>query len=247
MGNPVVHFEIMGSDSDQLAKFYSELFGWQIQVLPDMNSYGIVETQAGSGINGGVGVTEDGSSYTTFYIAVPDTDEALQKIEAAGGRTLQPTVVMEGIVTFAHFSDPAGNRVGLVKDEGAPPESEVKGNPAVGWFEVLGPDPDALASFYTSLFGWSTKRNQMGEDYVYHEVDTQAGGAGTNGGIGGAVDGLPHCTIYAGVKDVTETLGRAESLGGAIVMPEMAVTEHTIIGQFTDPQGNVFGLYKDTM
>jgi uncharacterized protein len=28
MGQPVVHFEIMGKDTDKLWGYYSELFGW---------------------------------------------------------------------------------------------------------------------------------------------------------------------------------------------------------------------------
>ena len=30
MGQPVVHFEIVGKDADKLQSYYSELFGWEI-------------------------------------------------------------------------------------------------------------------------------------------------------------------------------------------------------------------------
>lgn len=244
MGSPVVHFEVAGSDVEQLNTFYGELFGWHIQPMPEAN-YSIVDTHAGTGIGGGVGVSQDGAQFVTFYIAVDDTDAALAEISKAGGTTVTPTVVMPGVVTFAHFADPAGNRIGLVKNEPGQ-EGGISGgtnNPEVGWFEVLGPDPDALVKFYAKQFGWKTKRNEMGT-IIYHEVDTQAGGHGCAGGIGNSFDGQPHCTVYAGVDDVTKTLERAEALGGKIVMPESQVTEQTIIGQFADPQGNVFGLYK---
>jgi len=29
MGQPVVHFEVVGKDGDKLKKYYSELFGWR--------------------------------------------------------------------------------------------------------------------------------------------------------------------------------------------------------------------------
>lgn len=240
MGNAVVHFEVMGTDLDELARFYGELFGWSIQTMPEMN-YSSVDTTSGAGINGGLGVAQDGSRYVTFYIEVPDTDAALAEIEKAGGKTITPTVVMENIVTFAHFADPAGNRVGLVKAGEGPGVSEGS-NPEVGWFEVLGADADALAKFYTEQFGWKTKRSET-DQFIYHEVDTGSG-KGSAGGIGASPDGKPYCTVYAGVEDVTKTLERAEALGGKITMPETKVAEETVIGQFADPQGNVFGVYR---
>jgi len=29
MGQPVVHFEIMGKDGEKLQRYYAELFGWE--------------------------------------------------------------------------------------------------------------------------------------------------------------------------------------------------------------------------
>jgi hypothetical protein len=37
MGQPVVHFEIVGSDAAKLHGFYSELFGWRINADNPMN------------------------------------------------------------------------------------------------------------------------------------------------------------------------------------------------------------------
>ena len=246
MGNPVVHFDINGTDTKPLIKFYSELFGWHIEHMSEMD-YGMIDTHAGGGINGGVGTARDGSRGTVIYIEVDDCDAFLKKISKAGGKTVQETMTIPNVVTYALFTDPAGNRLGLVKSE---PSSEAPGvsggtsNPEVGWFEILGTDADALAKFYTKLFGWHSKRNEMGGGMIYNEIDTHSEGRGSNGGIGSSFDGQPHATVYAGVDDITKTLEVAESLGGKVVMPETKVTEQTIIGQFTDPQGNLFGLYN---
>ena len=42
MGNPVVHFEVMGKDGEALKKFYGDLFGWTINSDNPMN-YGVVD------------------------------------------------------------------------------------------------------------------------------------------------------------------------------------------------------------
>ena len=43
MGNPVVHFEVLGKDGEALQSFYSDLFDWKINADNPMN-YGIVDT-----------------------------------------------------------------------------------------------------------------------------------------------------------------------------------------------------------
>lgn len=65
MGNAVVHFEVNGTDGPALEKFYGELFGWHVQSQPEMN-YGIIDTHAGAGINGGIGTSQEGRGFVTF-------------------------------------------------------------------------------------------------------------------------------------------------------------------------------------
>jgi predicted enzyme related to lactoylglutathione lyase len=54
MGQPVVHFELWSKDPDRISDFYSKVFDWQIQSMPEM-SYHIVQTGGEGGINGGMG------------------------------------------------------------------------------------------------------------------------------------------------------------------------------------------------
>jgi predicted enzyme related to lactoylglutathione lyase len=44
MGNPVTHFEIVGSDPKALQSFYRDAFGWEI--VPAGPSYAMVHPQA---------------------------------------------------------------------------------------------------------------------------------------------------------------------------------------------------------
>jgi predicted enzyme related to lactoylglutathione lyase len=114
MGNPVVHFEVVGSDGAKLQQFYGELFGWKINADNPMN-YGIVDN-GGEGINGGVGQAPDGSRQVTWYVQVPSIDDYLQKAEGMGGKTVMPRTEMD-MVTMAMVADPEGNIVGLVEGE----------------------------------------------------------------------------------------------------------------------------------
>jgi predicted enzyme related to lactoylglutathione lyase len=120
MGQPVVHFEIIGKDGKQLQDYYSELFGWQIDSDNPIN-YGIVQREGntnpdGIGIGGGIGEAPEGyDGHATFYVEVPDVEAALAKAESQGGsRMMGPEQVAEG-VEIGLFTDPQGHLVGVVK------------------------------------------------------------------------------------------------------------------------------------
>lgn len=113
MGQPVVHFEVIGKDGKRLQDFYAKLFGWHIDANNPM-SYGVVDTHGEGGIGGGIGPT-DGQNQVTFYIQVDDVQAYLNKIESMGGRTVVPVTEIPDMVTFAQFADPEGNVIGLVK------------------------------------------------------------------------------------------------------------------------------------
>ena len=119
MGNPVVHFEVLGQDGEKLKSYYSEMFGWEIN-SDNPSNYGIVQREAnisvdGIGIGGGFGQAPEGySGHITFYIEVPDVETALAKAESLGGsRMMGPEKVMEG-TEIGLFTDPEGHTVGVV-------------------------------------------------------------------------------------------------------------------------------------
>jgi uncharacterized protein len=120
MGQPVVHFEIVGTDGEKLQSYYSQLFGWEIDTNNPMK-YGIVQREGnvnGDGIEIGGGVSAGPEGYpghVTFYVEVPDVEAALAKAESLGGtRMMGPDEVMEGLV-IGLFTDPEGHTVGVVK------------------------------------------------------------------------------------------------------------------------------------
>ena len=122
MGQPVVHFEIVGKDGGKLQGYYAELFGWNVDANNEMG-YGMVardDNKTGNGdlgIGGGVAQGPDGyEGHVTFYVAVPDVEESLQKAESLGGsRVMGPETIMD-MVTLGLFTDPEGHLVGVVQD-----------------------------------------------------------------------------------------------------------------------------------
>lgn len=120
MGQPVVHFEVVGKDGAALKSYYADLFGWEIDSSNPMN-YGIVQREGntnaeGAGIGGGVSAGPDGyEGHVTFYVQVDDVEAALAKAEGLGGsRVMGPEEIMDGALVLGQFTDPEGHLIGVV-------------------------------------------------------------------------------------------------------------------------------------
>jgi uncharacterized protein len=119
VGYPVVHFEINSGAAGDLQRFYAEAFGWSVDT-DNADGYGDVKTEgvcAGTGlpgIDGGIGPSDDGDDFVTFYVQVPDVEAALGQVEQLGGERVSGPIEA-GNVVFGLFRDPRGNRIGLVR------------------------------------------------------------------------------------------------------------------------------------
>jgi uncharacterized protein len=240
-GHPVVHFEINAKDPTVLSGFYSKLFGWHVESMPEMG-YEMVDPHAGKGIGGGFNKSDDAPQHTVFYVATDDLKATIAKAETLGAKVVVPITEIPNVVTFAQIADPSGTILGLVLDDGSQenPGPSAGSNPEVGWFEIMSPDAKSLWSFYSELFGWEIKGNDG--PMIYGEVDTKAEG-GVNGGIGAAPDGTKAVNMYASVDDVQRFLDKATELGGKALFGPMDVNEHLTVGMFADPAGSSFGLF----
>ena len=255
MGNAVVHFEVGASDDGPLVEFYGELFRWGLQALPG-GGYTMIDTRGGGGINGGIGRSQTGEPWSTFYVETDDLEATLELANSLGGATVLPVTELGGAVTIAMFGDPDGLLVGLVRAPAEPGQGLEPGpSPGPGepvtWFEVMGSDPARTQRFYADVFGWTVDSSGFPG---YAVVDTGTG-RGIQGGIGGGAQAR-WATVYAAVPDVDETLSRAEKLGGSRIgdqsVPELKNAARAALygsagdmktGAFRDPAGNVFGLY----
>jgi predicted enzyme related to lactoylglutathione lyase len=123
MGQPVVHFEIIGKHPQSLRDYYSDLFGWEFdtpspvaQEVSEPESYGfldLVTAEDGTGIRGGVGGGPSYESHAVFYVGVPNVEAALQQAERLGGkRVMGPATSPSGLVV-GHFTDPEGTLIGV--------------------------------------------------------------------------------------------------------------------------------------
>jgi uncharacterized protein len=125
MGQPVVHFEIIGRDPAKLRIYYRELFGWEFhtgdaatETVSQPGNYGFLEGgTTGGGINGGVGGGEGYERRVLFYVGVPNVEAALEKAETLGGKRRMGPEGTPGTVVVGQFTDPEGNLIGVAGTE----------------------------------------------------------------------------------------------------------------------------------
>jgi len=120
MGQPVVHFEIIGTDAAKLQRYYTALFDWEIDANNPEN-YGVVKRDGntnpdGIGIGGGVGTGPEGyPGHVSFYVEVPDVEAALAKAETLGGKRLMGPDAIDNQLIIGQFADPEGHVIGVIQ------------------------------------------------------------------------------------------------------------------------------------
>ncbi len=116
MIHTLCHIEIPVTDFEKAKAFYSGLFGWKVELIPEMN-YATFETGAPPG--GGfqkVDKVERGGPVN--YVLVEDIEATLEKAKELGaGEIIHEKTRGGDMEWFAIFSDPDGNRVGIWQEK----------------------------------------------------------------------------------------------------------------------------------
>jgi len=111
LGNPIVHMEIPVTDLKKAKDWYSKLFGWKVDVMPEMG-YALFDTGTppGGGFNK---VNKVNAGGCLFYISVGDIEKKLKEIERTGGKTVRAKIEIPQTGWNAAFTDIFGNELGL--------------------------------------------------------------------------------------------------------------------------------------
>jgi hypothetical protein len=111
----IVHIEIPAKSTQSTGKFYSELFGWEVEHTTEPVPYSMFS--AGSNLGGGF--PELGDMYkpgdVIVYVESEDIEADLKRIAELGGQPLGEKVEIPGMGWLAFFNDPTGNRLALWK------------------------------------------------------------------------------------------------------------------------------------
>ena len=243
-----VWHELMTTDTDAAAAFYSKVVPWKTQDsgMPSYTLWMAGKTQVG----GLTGLPTDGESGTPphwiVYVATPDVDDTVAAAERLGGKVLKGPTDIPNMGRYAVLTDPQGATFAVYTPPGAPPEGAdaANGGPGeFGWHELATTDQDAALSFYTELFGWEKGAAHDMGGMTYQLIQH-------NGVDVGGIFTLqapatpPNWLSYVRVADCTKATNAAKSGGGRILNGPMEVPGGSWITQIMDPQGGAFAVME---
>ena len=111
----VVHFEFLADDPDRAVKFWEEAFGWKTQTWEGA-TYWLLDTGEGElGINGGIMRRSDFPKPVNAVctVDVDSVDDAVAKVEQAGGTVIKPKFQVGEMGLSAYCEDTEGNVFGV--------------------------------------------------------------------------------------------------------------------------------------
>lgn len=114
------------------------------------------------------------------------------------------------------------------------------------WYELMVPDPAAVAPFYKAVLGWEIPEhgNAMPNGSEYREVKRADGG--TAGGVLTLTQNMadhgvrPIWLAYFHVADVDESIRKAGAMGASTMMEAMTMEGIGRMAMLADPQGAPF-------
>ena len=102
---------------ERAARFYTEVFGWEIEMWDGPVEYWLVTTgeEGQPGINGAIMRAQQPEQTTTNTVDVEDLDATVARATAAGATVVVPRMPIPGMGFLAYLTDTEGNTFGMME------------------------------------------------------------------------------------------------------------------------------------
>ncbi len=107
-------------------------------------------------------------------------------------------------------------------------------------FELMSSDPAKCRDFYGAVFDWTFDDSSMPGYALIHT------GQEPTGGVFAKPPQAPQpcLNVYFTVTDIDDTLNRATSHGGTVIVPKTPIPGVGHFAMFADPEGIVVGVMQ---
>ena len=242
--------ELGTSDGEGAKKFYTELFGWDFTDNPI--GPGMVYTmlkQDGKDVGALYQMPPEMAAqgippHWLSYVSVTSADEAAAKAKEAGGTLMKEPFDVFTVGRMAVVQDPTG-AVFALWQAGTHSGSGIVNVPnSFCWNELATNDTAKAGDFYSTVFGWTKKVQQMGPMTYTSFMNGERPAAGMYTLPPEMANVPPNWMVYFAVEDCDATVAKAGSLGAQTISPAMDIPT---VGRFSillDPQGAAFAVIK---
>jgi uncharacterized protein len=116
VANPFIHVELETPDPEKAKAFYSKLFQWQLEDVPNPavpdGTYTLIKV--GEGTGGGImKQIPGGPSGWLAYVLVDDIHATTQKAKSLGAEVMKDVTEVMGMGFLSFIRDPTGAVLGL--------------------------------------------------------------------------------------------------------------------------------------
>ncbi len=110
-------------------------------------------------------------------------------------------------------------------------------------FEIPCDHPEKTMDFFQQVFGWTFQH--YGNEEYWAVITGDEKSPGINGGIMKRRDPKQPVVNSIDVANLDQSILDIEKAGGKVVVPKMPIPAIGWLAYFTDPDGNIHGLFQN--
>ncbi|AKT50605.1 VOC family protein [Arsenicicoccus sp. oral taxon 190] len=238
--------DLMCDDPRAAARFYGQVFGWEVEEGPDGYLLMLRDGKRVAGIGPKPPAAPWPAVWTT-YLAVTDIHRSVGHAKAEGAQQLLPPTPVPGLAQIALVVTPTGEHVGLWQAEPAIGTERYNEHHAPVWNELMTRDPQEAMGFYSEVLGYSYEEfTEDDGELAYATMVTVDGRPVAGLGlIGPEYDDSfrPHWMTYVCTDVPAATVSAARRLGADVLMDVVSgpFGEQAVL---RGPQGEVFSVIR---
>lgn len=244
----IVWHELLTDKPEQTQRFYTGLFGWQFEALPDKRiNYRLIRHK-GKLIGGMIDQRQlptkaDISQWVALF-AVTDIVATTAALQASGGRVFTPPTSLGDRGDIAIVADPQGALFALLQSRDGEP-ADVEGTPTTGdflWDELWTAETDTAAEFYRQIapYQQETRTFSAGDEPVSYQVlstDGRVRAGIRDNPFAGAPPLWVNFLRVADTAELDKILARVDGLGGEILVPAVPRPGGGSVALISGPSG----------
>jgi predicted enzyme related to lactoylglutathione lyase len=238
--------ELYTGDQNASKQFYATLFGWTFKDTP--MGPGAVYTifqLGGRDVAAAFQITSEMEAQGLVpnwmsYVTVDDADATVAQAKQLGAKVMIEPRDVQALGRMAWIQDPTGAHLCVWQPKSHAGVGVLDEVGALGWTELMTPDPGKAGPFYAQIFGWKTEDVPAMEYTLFKRGDTHAAGMK---GITAQMGPIPpHWMPYFLVDDCDRAAQRTKEMGGAAVFGPQDVPGMGRFAVLRDPQGAHFSV-----
>lgn len=244
--------DLFTADPAAAEKFYTGLFGWTAATIERTTSSGThpyIVLSVGDRPIAGITkrparMQDEVHGRWVGYVSVPDVGQAIAAAAAGGGHVLSQTKDLPQRGTQGIFTDADGAMLGVMHSSSGDPGEYLPEPGEWTWAELFARDPAAAGLYYHTVIGYDRIPDTR-TDRPNHFILVSGGYSRASvTAVPARPKAHPAWLLFVRVASVKDTVARAVSLGGRVLVPPSDAPKEYWRAVIADPTGAYIGVVE---